>query len=143
MPNSLNVLGLARKAGLVEAGEEATGAACRAGKARILLVASDASDNARHRADNFSAAGNTLCLNLHYTKEELGTALGTGRPSMAALMDAGMAALFGQKLAVEFPGEYDALLPVLEEKAARIRARKKEAAAHKRNVRMGKRRKQR
>ena len=115
MPNSLNVLGLARKAGLVEAGEEAAGAACRAGKARILL----------------------------YTKEELGSALGTGRPSMAALMDAGMAALFVQKLAVEFPGEYDALLPVLEEKAARIRARKKEAAAHKRNVRMGKRRKQR
>ena len=140
MPNSLNVLGLARKAGLIETGEEAAGIACRAGKARLLIVASDASDNARRRADHFTAAGHVLRLDLTYTKAEVGGALGTGTPSMAALTDAGMAALFVQKLSVEFPGVYDAQLAVLEEKAARVQARKKEAAAHQRNVKMGKRR---
>ena len=65
MPNSLNVLGLARKAGFVEAGEEAAGAACRAGKARVLLVASDASANAQHRAENFTAASHTTVSYTH------------------------------------------------------------------------------
>jgi ribosomal protein L7Ae-like RNA K-turn-binding protein len=140
MPNSLNVLGLARKAGHVEAGEEAAGAACKTGKARLLIVALDASDNARHRADHFTAAGHALRLDVRYTKAELGRALGMGTPSMVALTDAGLAALFVQKLSAEFPGIYDLQAAILEKKAARIHARKKETVAHQRNVKRGKRR---
>ena len=53
MNKALNYLGLAKKAGLLEIGEENTGAAIRGGKARLVLLASDASDNAGRRAEGF------------------------------------------------------------------------------------------
>ena len=39
----LNMLGLMRKAGAIAIGEVNTGGACRGGKAKLLLLASDAS----------------------------------------------------------------------------------------------------
>ena len=46
MTKALNYLALARKAGKAELGEEPVGAATRAGKAPLVLVAADASDRA-------------------------------------------------------------------------------------------------
>ena len=40
-----------RRAGKIDLGETATGAAVRAGRARLLLLAADASENARKRAE--------------------------------------------------------------------------------------------
>ena len=51
----LNMLGLMRKAGAIDIGETNTGGACRAGKAKVLLLAADASDNAQSRAAGTSA----------------------------------------------------------------------------------------
>ena len=45
MDNVLHLLGIARKAGRVEVGEEPVGASARARQARLILVASDAADN--------------------------------------------------------------------------------------------------
>ena len=53
MENSSKALGylsLARKGGLAELGEEPVGAIARAGKAYVILVASDASDHTWRRA---------------------------------------------------------------------------------------------
>lgn len=51
MPNDpiLHLLGLARKAGRLEIGEEPVGAVCRARQARLVLLASDAAANTNRR----------------------------------------------------------------------------------------------
>ena len=53
----LRFLGLMRRAGKLSVGEEGTGQVARAGKARLILLARDASDNARDRAEGFARRG--------------------------------------------------------------------------------------
>ena len=74
MPNDpiLHLLGLAKKAGRLEAGEEPVGAACRARQAKLLLLAADAAPNTRRRAAHFGEAGNVLWLESPFAKSELG-----------------------------------------------------------------------
>ena len=64
MPNDpiLHLLGLARKAGKVEVGEEPVGAVCRSRHARLVLLAVDAAPNTRRRAAHFGEAGSVLWL---------------------------------------------------------------------------------
>jgi len=62
MDKALNYLGLARKAGLAELGEEPAGAAARAQHARLIIVASDASDHTWRRALSFVAGTSQLTL---------------------------------------------------------------------------------
>ena len=64
MPNDpiLHLLGLAKKAGRLEIGEEPVGAACRARQARLILLAADAAPNTCRRAAHFGEAGNILWL---------------------------------------------------------------------------------
>ena len=59
----LNMLGLMRRANAIQIGETNTGAAVRGGKAKLLLLAADASDNARSRAEGFTRGRSVLtCL---------------------------------------------------------------------------------
>ena len=53
MDSALHLLGIARKAGRAEVGEEPAGAACRARQARVLLVAADAADNSITELDDY------------------------------------------------------------------------------------------
>ena len=108
MPNDpiLHLLGLARKAGRLEIGEEPVGAVCRAWQARLVLLASDAAPNTCRRAAHFGEAGNVLWLEVPFTKAELGFALGRGSCAMLALTDAGFAASLTQKLAARAPERY-------------------------------------
>ena len=55
MDKAMNYLSLARKGGLAELGEEPVGAAARAGKAYLILVAEDASDHTWRRAQSYAA----------------------------------------------------------------------------------------
>ena len=75
----LHLLGLARKAGRLELGEEPVGAVCRARQAKLVLLAADAASNTYRRAAHFGEAGNVLWLELPFTKAELGLALGRGQ----------------------------------------------------------------
>ena len=50
---ALNLLGLMRKANALRIGEEETGAAVREHEAKLVLLASDASPNARKRASGY------------------------------------------------------------------------------------------
>ena len=59
MDNVLHLLGIARKAGRVEVGEEPVGASARARQARLILVASDAADNSARRAAHFAPVSYT------------------------------------------------------------------------------------
>ena len=141
MEFSMRLLGIARKAGRLEVGEEATGIAARAKKAKVILLMADASENAAHRARNFSAAGGAPVLVMPYTKEEVGAVIGCHSPAMVTVTDIGLASSFAEKLEAEHPGAYTAVAEELRQKAARAQRRKDEALAHKKNVRMGKRRK--
>ena len=71
----LHLLGLAKKAGRLEIGEEPVGAAARAHQARVLLLAADAAPNTVRRAAHFGEAGGALWLQMPFTKAELGEQL--------------------------------------------------------------------
>ena len=87
-----NYLGLMRKAGRIALGEHDAGAAARAGKACLLLLAQDASDNARKR--------------LPYTKQALSDRLGKTGCAIAAVTDPGLAKAFVSALAQADPEQY-------------------------------------
>ncbi|HHU06638.1 MAG TPA: 50S ribosomal protein L7 [Clostridiales bacterium] len=139
MSRALGILGLARKAGALEIGEESAGIAARSGKARALLTANNASENTLRRVYNFAAKYGLPHLALPFTKDELGKAVGVSSCAALAFMSAGLAASFAEKLEEEFPGRFTQPLELLRLKADRIEQRKKEARAHERNVRTGKR----
>ena len=88
-----------RRAGRLEIGEENTGAAVRRGSAKAVFLASDASENARKRAEGFLAGRRALLVTLPYSKEQLSERLGKSGCSMAACTDFGLAAAFLSALA--------------------------------------------
>ena len=61
----LNMLGLMRRANAIQIGETNTGAAVRGGKAKLLLLAADASDNARSRAEGCTRGRSVRTAALH------------------------------------------------------------------------------
>lgn len=133
---ALGLLSLAKKGGNLESGEENVGGACRAGHARLILLASDASDNAFRRARSFSAGGKIPFLRVPFTKEELGRALGRAVCSMAAVTDVSLALAVVQALGQ--PEKYQGLLEDLEKKVQRVKQRRQEEKAHRNNVKHGK-----
>ena len=136
MDKALNYLSLARKAGKAELGEEPVGAAARALHAHLILVAGDASDHTWRRAKSFAAGTNQQCIRLQCSKDEMGMAIGRASLAIAAITDAGLALALVQSL--NQPEKYKAALEVLQEKANKLQQRQKEAKAHQRNVRKGK-----
>ena len=136
MDRALNYLALGRKAGLIELGEEPVGAAARAQKARLVLVAQDAGDHTWRRAKSFVAGTNQLCLKVPYTKVELGMAIGRTSLAIAAFTDPAMALAFVK--ALPQPEKYSEELASLEERTRRVQQRQKEAKAHVKNRQMGK-----
>ena len=131
---ALNYLALARKGGRVELGEEPVGAAARAGKAYLIIVASDAGDHTWRRAKSYVAGTQQQCIRLSFTKDELGMAVGRTSLAMAAFTDAALALAFAKALEKQ-PAD---VIAALEEKAKRLKSRQQEAKAHQRNVRKGK-----
>ena len=92
MDKSLSYLALARKAGLAELGEEPACNASAAGKAKLIIVASDASDHTWRKAKSLVSGANQQLVRLPYTKDELGFAIGRTSLAIAAITDAGISA---------------------------------------------------
>ena len=136
MDKALNYLALARKGGRAELGEEPVGGAARAGKAYVILVASDAGDHTWRRAKAFAAGTQQQAVKLPYTKDEMGFAIGRQALAIAAITDVQLALALVQSLPE--PQKYAETLAVLTEKAQKLKQRQKEAQAHKKNVRFGK-----
>lgn len=134
----LHLLGLAKKAGRLEIGEEPVGSACRARQARLVLMASDAAPNTYRRAAHFGEAGGVLWLELPLTKAELGFQLGRGSCAMLAITDAGLAAAVTDKLALRDPEKYSGAAQQLRTKADKVLQRQKEQRKHEKNLREGK-----
>ena len=136
MDKTLNFLSLARKAGCAELGEEPAGAAARAGKAYLLIAAGDCGDHTWRRAKSFAAGTDQQCLRLPYTKDEMGMAIGRASLAIAAITDVSMALAMVKSLPDH--EKHSEIIAVLEQKVARQKQRQKEAQAHKKNVRFGK-----
>ena len=136
MDKALNYLGLARKAGRIELGEEPVGAVARAKKARLVVVAKDATDHTWRRAKSFVAESEQICLRVPFTKDELGQAIGRTELALAAFTDPALALAFVK--ALPQPEKYKAELETLQKKTIRIQQRQQEAKAHEKNVRKGK-----
>ena len=131
----LHLLGLMRRANAIAVGEENTGSTAKTGKAQLLLLASDASDNARRRAEGFAAGRGVPLITLPYPKEDIASSLGLSGGSMAAITDLGFAAALLKALALEEPERYGAAADGMQQRYARSRA-----GAQVRNKRIGKRR---
>lgn len=135
MDKALNYLSLARKAGRIELGEEPVGAASRAKKARLILVASDAGDHSWRRAKSFAAGTDQLCMKVPFTKDQLGEAIGRTSLAMAAFTDPALALAFVKALGD--PEKHKEALESLDKRAKRIRQRQQEEKNHQRNLRQG------
>ena len=139
MEHILSMIGLAKKAGRVEIGEEPVGAAARAKKARINLEATDAGPSSARLAASFAETGSCLLLTIPADKDALGRCLGRTSVAMAAVTDIGFADAIVKKLAA-LEERYQAASEQLAVKAKRALERRQEQARHERNLRRGKKR---
>ena len=139
MDKCLNLLGLARKGGMAELGEEPVGAAARALHAHLIFVASDASDHTWRRAKSFAAGTNQQCVRVPFTKDEIGLSIGRTSLAMGAITDPALALSFLK--ALPQPQKNEEAMQVLEEKVQRVRKLQKEKKAHVRNVHRGRKKK--
>lgn len=132
---ALNYLGLARRGDNLVYGEETVGGVCRAGHARLLIVARDAGDHTYRRAKSYVNGKKIPLRPVSYTKEELGAALGCGVCAIAALTDVALARAFVQALGE--PEKDDELLQELDRRVQRVVKRRQEEKAHEKNIRRG------
>lgn len=124
MDKALSMLGLAKKAGRLEAGEDAVGTAAERRQARLILLAADAAENTARRARSFADLGECLLAVVPATKRELGGAVGRAESAMVALTDVGFASAVTKKLAEADAERYGALSEKMELKAKRAQERK-------------------
>ena len=134
MDSVLHLLGIARKAGRIEVGEEPVGAAARARQAKVILTAADGADNSLRRAAHFGEAGKVPVLPTPYTKGELGGAVGRSACTMLALTDIGLAAAIAEKLAQVNPSACAAAAEELKVAAGKALQRQKEQRAHEKKL---------
>jgi len=139
MDKALNYMALARKAGRIELGEEPVGSAARAQHARLVVVASDASDHTWRRAKSFVAGTQQQCVKVPFNKDQLGQAIGRTELAIAAFTDPALALAFVKALGE--PEKYAGVLENLEKRTQRIRQHQAEEKAHQRNKAMGRTRK--
>lgn len=141
MDNILRLVGLAKRGGNLEAGEEPVGAAARARDARVILVASDAAENTYRRVRHYADAGQCIWLSVPYTKDEMGESIGRTSCAMVAITDIGLASAIVSKLAEKDPDKYSLSAEKMALKAQRAQERREEAERHEKNVRTGKKKK--
>ena len=136
MDKALNYLALARKGSMAELGEEPVGDMARTGRAYLIMVATDASDHTWRRAKSYAAGTEQQCIRVRFTKDEMGFAVGRTALAIAAITDCALALALVNALGE--PEKYKTAIEVLSAKAEKLKKRQSEAKAHKRNVRMGK-----
>lgn len=120
MDKAANYLGIMRKANAICIGETDAGAAVKSGKAYVLCLAADASDNAKKRAETFVYARSTPLLRLPYAKDELQLVFSKPGCSMFAITDLGLASAFVGALAMQDSAQYSELSVALAAKQKQV-----------------------
>ncbi len=120
----LGLLGLARRAGKVEMGDDAARAACNASLARLLIISEEASPRTRETFEFVAESAGIPCITVSETRAEIGNALGKRPIAVCAVCNTGFAAAIIKKLADTNEDAKNAL-PKAEKKAARVASRSK------------------
>lgn len=94
-----SLLGLAKRAGKLAAGDEPVRELARSGVVRVVLLASDAGAAVSRQARFLAERAEVPLLTLPVTGAELGGALGRKTCAVCALSDSGFAAKAAEKLA--------------------------------------------
>jgi len=134
MDRNIQLLGIARKAGLLAIGGDAVNTAARAGKAKLVISASDASEGALRRARHITEIDRIAYVIAPYTKFELGNVTGRGSPGTVAVLDTGLAAGFVRGLAETEPDSYGEVAALLDEQTSAIAKNKKPNPSGKRRT---------
>lgn len=90
MHKALSMLGIAAKAGRLASGETAAEQAIRKGKAELVILSEDASENTGKKFRNLCSTYKVPMI-VFETKESLGRAIGKGERSSVAVLDAALA----------------------------------------------------
>lgn len=120
------LLGLARRAGKAELGEESILSATLAHKARLILIAADAAENTAQRLERSAETGNAVCFRVDLTKAELGGCFGRASCAAVAITDVGLAAAAVEKLSQTDPQRYGKASEKLKSKAVKTVRRRRE-----------------
>jgi len=138
MDNVSAFLGLIKKAGKLEVGEEPVGASCRAKKASLVIIASDAAENSIRRATHYAEAGKVPILPVSLDKGQLGQAIGKPPCAMISITDIGFSAALAKKLVAVSPEDGELISEQLAQKSVRVMQRRKEKQAHEKKLLRGK-----
>ena len=124
---NLQLLGIAKKAGMLAVGGDAVCTAAQTGKARLVISAIDAAPGSLRRARYATEIGRAQHVTVPYTKFELGSVVGRGSPGTIAVLDTGLAAGFVSKLAETDPERYGDAAKKLAEKADALAKKRRSA----------------
>ncbi|MCD7853364.1 MAG: 50S ribosomal protein L7 [Oscillospiraceae bacterium] len=121
---ALNYIGIARKGGAVEIGEERAHALVKSGAARLMVVTSDSSPGAKRRAEGYVFGTATPLAEVPFTKQEISEIAGKAGCSMLAFRDLGLASGFADALAAEYGESYQELSDTLRAKQEKLGRKK-------------------
>ena len=137
---ALGLLGLMRRAGAVQIGEDKAFDAIPSGKVKVLLLSEDASERACRRAEAMTNGRRFLLVTTHYPRETLGQALGVGSCAVAAVTDLGFANALMKELSAQLPARYGAFAEETARRSDKAERRRRETAERKGGKRNVKRR---
>lgn len=120
---ALGLLGISHKGGNIAIGEEPVGTAAREGRARLIILASDAAGHTVRRAASFAALHQSPTITINADKATLGALFGRTSVAMLALTDIFLAQRFLEILEQE---QYAPQLQAVREKAKTMGKRQKE-----------------
>ncbi len=119
---ALGLLGLARKAGKLQTGEETVSVMLAEKHARLTVLANDAGEAVARKIRGLAEGSRQRILRIPYDKLSLGAALGRPSVSVAAFADVSLALAFVKALPEGTASPE--LLEDLERRVARVKARR-------------------
>lgn len=119
---ALGLLGIARKAGKLQTGEETVSVMLTEKHARLTVLAEDAGEAVTRKIRSLAAGSRQKILKIPYDKLSLGAALGRPSVSVAAFADVSLALAFVKALP-EGAAPPD-VMEDLERRVARVKARR-------------------
>ena len=129
MDKALRYMTLARKAGRLAVGETGCGAAFASGKARLLLLASDASESTRKRAEKMLYGRRAPLRTLPWSRAELSELLGKNSCGMMCFTDLPLASRFASSMS-ELLGDWSDTAELLSQREAKAVRRKAAPRQH-------------
>lgn len=122
LDRALGLMGIARKAGKLQTGEETVGALLLQKRARLTVLASDAGAAVSRKMRGMAEGTRQRVIEIPCDKLTLGALLGKQSVSVAAFADVSMALAFVKALPEELADP--ALTEDLERRVARVKAKR-------------------